>query len=244
MKLSNKYFEISKILKNDKGAKLQYKMDVNDNLFIQTISKKETLNAQYHPNEHQNDDVNSMIALDPAIVIFKGFELDVAQTRTLKIINTASTAQRLNILPPISDDFEFTFSKKAKLAPGIAQSINIKFIAREFRIYETSIRIQTSSGCISVPIKSYPTMSYKKEETFPTLISFGWQEINKSQILVRKLESTIDLPFEFQFKNLTNCPEIQIIPMSGIVPANGYTEISLKFLPIHADKYLFEGEVS
>ena len=45
------------------------------------------------------------------------------------------------------------------------------------------------------------------------------------------MESTVPLNFEFEFEYRTAHPDIEIIPMKGVIPGNNRTEVEVLFRP-------------
>jgi hypothetical protein len=198
---------------------------------------KESLLPVKTPGRQELSPINSLLRIEPSEIIFRGFDVGTQQTRVLKITNTAAIAQRLHIIPPLNQELEFCFSKKASIAPGMSQSVTVKFVSKSLKSVEAVLKIQSPIGWVGVPVKAFPSLTVGSEELFPKKIAFHAKEINQRHEYVKRIESSIDVPFEFELTKIGECDGIEVGPYSGTIPANGFIDIKVAFKPMDERKY-------
>ncbi len=188
--------------------------------------------------------INSLLRIEPAEMIFRGFEVGIQQTRVLRITNTAAIAQRLHIIPPLNQELEFCFSKKASIAPGMSQNVTVKFVTKSLKPVEAVLKIQSPIGWLGVPVKAFPSLLVGSGELFPKKIAFHAKEVNQKHEFVKRIDSSVDVPFEFELVKMNECDGVELSPLSGTIPANGFTDIKVTFKPIDERKYECRARVS
>lgn len=189
-------------------------------------------------------DVLTYFKVEPRVLKFKGFEIGKSNIKKFSIVNTSSVAQRLTILPMISDNFQFFFEKKGKIAPGMSEEVKVSFVPRNYNYYHTQVRILGEAENFIVPIHAFPVMNKGNVEIFPKRIDFGLREIGKVHTIQKPLICKIPVNFEFEFKLLNEIDEIKINPLKGIVPGESYVNIDITFTPKSSTTMVFEAEVS
>lgn len=181
--------------------------------------------------------------LEPKVLKFKGFEVGKSNIKKFSIINTSTVAQRLNILPMISDNFQFFFEKKGKIAPGMSEEVKVSFVPRNYNYYHTQVRILGENENFIIPIHAFPVMNRSDVEIFPRRVDFGHRQIHKSHTIQKSLICKIPVNFEFEFKILSESEEIKINPLRGIVPGDSYINIDIVFTPKSNTTSVCEAEV-
>ncbi|EGR31074.1 hypothetical protein IMG5_117990 [Ichthyophthirius multifiliis] len=175
---------------------------------------------------------NQFIQVDPPILKFIGFDINKINSLKLKVINKAEVSQRIHVLPLDSDSFDFKMNKKGLVAPGMSEEITIILKPEEHKYYFTTLRINSQTENILVPIHAYPVIDRENiRNLFPRLIDFGVIEIGESRTIINFLECKIPINFEFEFEFLKENTEMFIQPMKGIIPAQGKIEINLIYKP-------------
>ncbi|KAF5829844.1 hypothetical protein DUNSADRAFT_15429 [Dunaliella salina] len=112
-----------------------------------------------------------ILAADPGVIHFGGFELGKCYSTTLHIRNISASSTRLHIIPPSTVYFKAECNdKKGMLAPGMAEAITVEFSPREYRYYHDSVRIHSEGGNLLVPLHGYPIMN---ETKFPKRVDFN-----------------------------------------------------------------------
>lgn len=204
---------------------------------------KESLMPVKTSSRQELTPINSLLRIEPSDICFRGFEIGIPQTRVLRITNTAAIAQRLHIIPPLNPELEFYFSKKASIAPGMSQNVTVKFASKSLTPVEAVLKIQSPMGWLGIPIKAFQSISMRNEELIPSKLAFHAREINRAHEIVKRIESTADIPFEFEITKLVQCNEIEIAPISGTIPAKGLLDIKVSFKPTNVQKYNCEAKV-
>ena len=216
-------------------------MSLQDDFDYDTLLKESMLPAKTSSRQELTP-INSLLRIEPAEIYFRGFETGIPQTRVLKITNTAAIAQRLHIIPPLNPEFEFYFSKKASIAPGMSQNVTVKFASKSLKPVEAMLKIQSPMGWLGIPLKAFQSTS-SQEELLPKKIAFDAREIHKAHEIVKRIESNVDIPFEFEITQMTHCKEIEIAPLSGSIPANGFLDIKILFKPNSTQEYECKAKV-
>jgi hypothetical protein len=119
----------------------------------------------------------------PAVVHFSGFKTGGFFEEEVSILNVSSHSQRLQILPPGTQDFSISYEKVGSLAPGMRQKISIKFKPEEYKYHYDCIRIRGEDQVLLVPIHAYPIPN---KIFFPTQFDFGKIPICDSAKQVRR----------------------------------------------------------
>ena len=73
-------------------------------------------------------------------------------------------------------------------------------MAREYKIYETNIRILSENDVLLIPIIAYPIINEDHNDIFPRFIDFNKKKIGKVYRLNKLIQSKIPLSFKFEFK--------------------------------------------
>lgn len=201
-------------------------------------------NAKSACLKQDQGDALTYFKVEPRVLKFKGFEVGKSNIKKFTIVNTSSVAQRLTILPMISDNFQFFYEKKGKIAPGMSEEVKVSFVPRNYSYYHTQVRILGEAENFIVPVHAFPVMDKESVEIFPRRIDFGLKEIGKSYTVQKPLICKIPMNFEFEFKLLSEFEEIKLKPLKGIVPGESYVNIEVVFQPKAATTTVCEAEVS
>ena len=98
-------------------------------------------------------------------------------------------------------------------------------MAREYKKYETNIRILSEDNVLQIPIIAYPILNEDYDSIFPKFIDFNLKKVGRQYVLNKQIHSKIPLNFNFEFKEKNKSDEIKVFPLKGVIPANGFVNI-------------------
>jgi len=165
----------------------------------------------------------------PAVVHFGGLVVGKTHEHVVNIVNTSSNAQRMYVYNPSDHAFKSEYEKQGSLAPGMSQKITIKFRPTEYKYYHDFLRIQTDAETILIPLHAYPVLN---KLDFPRSCSFGFVPLCEPRKKVITLTCSIPVDFSYELEVVEPHAYFHIEPLSGVIPANGSTDITITFNPI------------
>ncbi|XP_065839595.1 cilia- and flagella-associated protein 221-like [Oscarella lobularis] len=172
---------------------------------------------------------NSLVQAEPATIHFAGFRKNETCTRILRIKNVSSECQRVHLIPPTTKEFSTVYKSKGSLVPGLSFDVAVGFHGSEHRFYEDNIRIHCQGDeNLLIPIYAYPTMDFSQ---FPRKVTFPSTPVGTTRRKNFVLSSPIPVEFEFEISAVKRHPAVSVSPMTGIIPANGSTRITVAFSP-------------
>ncbi|XP_078487466.1 cilia- and flagella-associated protein 221-like [Ciona intestinalis] len=175
---------------------------------------------------------NSVTKVQPDVVHFSGYKLHKTHKTSIKICNASPQRQNLHIIPPATKYFSIQYTKPDRLVPGFTIEVIINFTADEWRYYYDCIRIHCKGEeNLIVPLHAFPVMDTSR---FPRKLVFPQSGIRLGESCrkILPLRSHSPVEFEFQISVLQSHPSIVVNPLSGIVPGEGGTDISVTFTPM------------
>ena len=95
----------------------------------------------------------------PASVHFGGFKPGVEHTAKVRITNVSTSTVKLDILSTASEHFSIVEVQKQlpKLAPGISESVTIRFRSEGLRYFYDFFKVNCSNGeQVQVDLHAYP----------------------------------------------------------------------------------------
>ncbi|KRX00150.1 hypothetical protein PPERSA_10649 [Pseudocohnilembus persalinus] len=201
-----------------------------------TLKRPKIFNKDVLGTKHDFQQIggNEFLQIEPSIAKFTGFEINKLNILKLRVINKASVAQRIHVLPSKKENnvFQVKMMKKGQLAPGMNEDIFIHFRPSEYRYYYDTLRINSETCNLVIPIHAYPVPNRQElREQFPKIIDFGTVDIGEQQVIRQQLKSRIPLNFEYEFVFTKNENDISIQPIKGIIPGNGQIDIDLIYQP-------------
>mmetsp|Transcript_4828 Transcript_4828/g.8609 ORF Transcript_4828/g.8609 Transcript_4828/m.8609 type:complete len:857 (+) Transcript_4828:103-2673(+) len=173
---------------------------------------------------------NDVIETRPHILHFGGFQIHKEHTHVLKVVNISTSSLRVSIIGPTTPWFKMSFDKKGLLAPGMSEDITVTFEPHEWRYYYDTIKVfcGEQSENLIVPIHAYPSAN---DIVLPRIIDFGSVAIGTSRSKVIPLSCKIPIQFQYEITILEAHPDFKITPLSGVIPADGSTEVVVTFTP-------------
>lgn len=174
---------------------------------------------------------NALIKVDPSVIHFEGYDLHKTQQRSIKICNSSSERQNLHIISPATKYFSVKYTKPRRFVPGFTIDVVIKFTPDEWRYYYDCIRLHCEGEeNIIIPLHAYPVMDlsgFPKKLVFDTTSS----KLGETRRKLLPLRSPCPVDFEYQITILQSHPALSVHPMSGTVPGEGSSSISVIYNP-------------
>ena len=122
-------------------------------------------------------------------------------TKEIKIINKSSKSRNLQILPVSSPFFEFFFNKKSKVAPGMHETVAIRFIPNAYTYFSCQLRLKFQNDS-------------RKNEKLPQICMKSFGDSLKPISFKSKKFDCSNSKFTGEFKS-SNQTEISIVPVEA-----------------------------
>jgi hypothetical protein len=173
---------------------------------------------------------NEVIETRPHVLHFGGFQIHKEHSQVLRILNISKVSMRLAIMGPSTQWFQMSFDKRGLLAPGMSEDITITFTPHEWRYYYDTVKIFCGDHAenLVVPIHAYPSAN---DIALPRIVDFGKVAIGTTISKKIPLSCKIPIQFEYDIRVVEAHSDFEVTPLSGIIPANGETEVTITFMP-------------
>ncbi|XP_027867106.1 cilia- and flagella-associated protein 221 isoform X1 [Xiphophorus couchianus] len=180
---------------------------------------------------------NSHIEADPAELHFSGFELGKSYTKTVNLINISNAPVNIHIIPTLTKHFQTTYTKKDRLIPGLAYTVNVAFCPEDWHYFSDCIRVHCKDEeNLFIPVHAYPVIN---DLHIPTHIDFSAIPLGQSVRHVIPLSCSCPVDFEFQVYVIQPHDAYSIHPLTGVIPANGEVLMTVTFCPLQYETSQF-----
>ncbi|XP_077129518.1 cilia- and flagella-associated protein 221 isoform X1 [Ranitomeya variabilis] len=172
---------------------------------------------------------NVLFAAEPAVLHFGGFEIGKTLHQVLKLVNISADVSNVHIIPPQSKHFTINYKKADRFAPGLAITVDVQFVADEWRYYYDCIRVHgKGEETLLVPLHAFPVMDLMD---FPSHVSLSAVPLGRSALHVLRLCCRCPVDFEFCFVCSPPHKDFTVSPASGVVPGGGLLEVTVTYTP-------------
>ncbi|MEQ2220562.1 hypothetical protein ILYODFUR_006694 [Ilyodon furcidens] len=157
---------------------------------------------------------NSQIQAEPSELHFSSFELGKNYTKILKLINTSSEAINIHIIPTQTKYFQTTYTKKCRLIPGLAYTLEVAFCPEEWRYFYDCIRVHCKGEeNLLIPVHAYPVID---DLHIPPHIDLAAVPLGQSVHRAIPLRCSCPIDFEFQVYVIQPHEAFSVHPLTGL----------------------------
>ncbi|XP_053718299.1 cilia- and flagella-associated protein 221 isoform X2 [Synchiropus splendidus] len=175
---------------------------------------------------------SALIQAEPSELHFSGFQPGKEYLKSLKLINISSEVMNIHIIPTQTEHFHTTYTKKYRLIPGLAYTVNIHFCPDEWRYFQDCVRVHCKGEeNLLILVHAYPVID---DLHIPPRIDLPAVPIGHRVIHAIPLRCSCPIDFEFQLRAIQPHEAFSIHLMSVDPPAQpGHGHDSIKRSSIH-----------
>ncbi|XP_077368569.1 cilia- and flagella-associated protein 221 isoform X2 [Festucalex cinctus] len=172
---------------------------------------------------------NGLIQVDPSELHFSGFKLEKDYVKSVKLINISSRVLNIHIIPTQTKHFRTNYAKKCRLIPGLAYTVKVKFCPREWTRVSDCIRVHCEDDeNLLIPVHAYPATAHVH---IPTRVDLPAAPLGQSVSHIIPLSCRSPADLEFEVDLIQPHEAFSIHPLTGVIPANGQSKITITFRP-------------
>ncbi|XP_070399964.1 cilia- and flagella-associated protein 221 isoform X4 [Nothobranchius furzeri] len=151
------------------------------------------------------------IQAEPSELHFSGFQLGKS---SVKILTTY---------------FQTTYTKKCQLLPGLAYTLKVEFCPDEWRYFYDCVHVRfKDKENLVIPVHAYPVID---DLHIPPCVDLQAVPLGQSVCHAIPLRCSCPVDFEFQVFVIQQHEAFSVQPLTGVIPANGETRITVTFSP-------------
>jgi len=193
------------------------------------MPRPKPINSMTAPGNYRLLGRNKVVQASPAILHFDGYTLKDCHTQEVLIINISKRSRRVDILPPTTSNFKIRVNRTGLLAPGMAEHVKVDFYPSELKYHYDCIRVHAEDENLLIPMHAYPTAN---DVIFPKLVDFGICELGATAEKRIPIKCKVPVQFEYNLEVQIHHPYFTVTPLSGIIPGNGFADITIQFVPL------------
>uniref|UniRef100_A0A3B3XYY3 Cep192-like domain-containing protein n=1 Tax=Poecilia mexicana TaxID=48701 RepID=A0A3B3XYY3_9TELE len=168
---------------------------------------------------------------------FSGFELGKTLFLPQNLINISNAPVNIHIIPTLTKHFQTSYTKKDRLIPGLAYTVNVAFCPDDWRYFSDCIRVHCKDEeNLLIPVHAYPVIN---DLHIPTHIDLSAIPLGQSVDHVIPLRCSCPVDFEFQVCIIQPHNAYSIHPITGVIPANGEVLLTVTFCPLQYETSQF-----
>ncbi|XP_051908563.1 cilia- and flagella-associated protein 221 isoform X1 [Hippocampus zosterae] len=172
---------------------------------------------------------NGLIQVDPSELHFSGFKLEKDYVKSVKLINISSRVLNIHIIPTQTKHFRTNYAKKCRLIPGLAYTVKVKFCPHEWTRVSDCIRVHCEDDeNLLIPVHAYPATAHVH---IPTRVDLPAAPLGQSVSHIIPLSCRSPADLEFEVHLIEPHEAFSIHPLTGVIPANGQSKITITFRP-------------
>uniref|UniRef100_A0A1A8JF74 Cep192-like domain-containing protein n=2 Tax=Nothobranchius kuhntae TaxID=321403 RepID=A0A1A8JF74_NOTKU len=169
------------------------------------------------------------IQAEPSELHFSGFQLGKSSVKILKLINISAKVMNIHVIPTQTTYFQTTYTKKCQLLPGLAYTLKVEFCPDEWRYFYDCVHVRfKDKENLVIPVHAYPVID---DLHIPPCVDLQAVPLGQSVCHAIPLRCSCPVDFEFQVFVIQQHEAFSVQPLTGVIPANGETRITVTFSP-------------
>lgn len=174
------------------------------------------------------------VVAEPCAVSINRFVVGEKVSIKVNMVNKTRAGQRIILIEPQSSQFRLRYSKKGRVAPGLAECVWVDFVPDTRRYFYDEIRVCCEDVNFIVPIHAYPTTGVKLRKR---IVDFGVCERGQSLVRTIDVESEVAaVALKYKVRLVQDNSQFEILgPLEGTVPADSVARIAIRYRPTRLD---------